>query len=145
MTLAYVSIRQHASACVSLRQHTAKLLMCDLCELCPLLCIVFPCVCVCVCVCVYIYITAAPYQGGVWKVHVELEKKKSRSYLQELSLSSAVHLYCICIAAPYEGGVWKVHVELPVNYPYKSPSIGYVSMRQHVSDYVSIQRSISMS
>ena len=76
---------------------------------------------------------------------MELEKKKSRSYLQELSLSSAVHLYCFCIAAPYEGGVWKVHVELPVNYPYKSPSIGYVSMRQHVSAYVSIQLSIRVS
>lgn len=32
---------------------------------------------------------------------------------------------------PWKGGIWKIRIELPKDYPYKSPSVGFVTKIWH--------------
>ncbi len=49
----------------------------------------------------------------------------------EFSIVVRVSELIVGLIAPFAKGVWKIHVELPEQFPYKSPSIGFMNKIFH--------------
>lgn len=65
---------------------------------------------------------------------MDLLKLKMSDYEVEMCDDSSMEFHVIFHGpkdTPYEGGQWKVHVELPDQYPYRSPSIGFINRIYH--------------
>lgn len=58
-----------------------------------------------------------------------LERTKSNADACDFLL--LLHLSHPALPAPFVGGTWKIHVELQDQYPYRSPSIGFMNKIYH--------------
>ncbi|MCJ1258835.1 hypothetical protein MMC24_006669 [Lignoscripta atroalba] len=68
----------------------------------------------------------SPTLNGLCSLNTCVEWRGSWSYRQEFYVR-----FKGPEETPFSGGLWKIHVELPDQYPYKSPSIGFVNRIFH--------------
>lgn len=67
--------------------------------------------------------------------HMDMMKLMMSDFDVKMSEGANANDFCVKFCGPketpYEGGTWKVHVTLPSDYPYKSPSIGFMNRLFH--------------
>ncbi|KAL8738602.1 MAG: hypothetical protein Q9181_000653 [Wetmoreana brouardii] len=61
----------------------------------------------------------------------KMSSPKRRIETDVMKLMSDYEVTLVNDNTPFAGGLWKIHVELPDQYPYKSPSIGFVNRIFH--------------
>jgi hypothetical protein len=67
------------------------------------------------------------YERNRQEFYVRFKGPEESAYTPRLSAASLLTVQ----PAPFAGGNWKIHVEIPDQYPYKSPSIGFVNRIFH--------------
>ena len=80
-------------------------------------------------------VSAVPGSDGQKRIAQDAMKLMRSGVPVQLHDENSMRTFSVLFYGPkdtaYEGGVWKVNVELPVEYPFKSPSIGFANKIFH--------------